>query len=69
MLVISWNIQANTNARDERLGKIVDIIRGAKPDVLMLQEVAAGSLPDRLRTALAGAGLPNLAYSGDTNCQ
>lgn len=65
MLLISWNINAITGARDERLGTILRLLRQAEPDLLLLQEVGLGSLPSRLREGLSAAGLPHFAYTGN----
>lgn len=69
MKIVSWNIQANRGADDARLAKVIAAIEDAAPDVVMLQEVAAAhALPERLRTALVGIGLPQFVYGdpGDT---
>jgi endonuclease/exonuclease/phosphatase family metal-dependent hydrolase len=48
-----------------RLQNIVAKLAAEAPDVVLLQEVALGPLPDLLRDALTGIGLGYFVFSGD----
>jgi endonuclease/exonuclease/phosphatase family metal-dependent hydrolase len=63
--IVTWNIWCNRGASDERLERIVERIRAASPDVLLLQEVLAErGFPKRLSAALAKIGLTHFHFSG-----
>jgi exodeoxyribonuclease-3 len=63
--VFSWNIHATRGASETRVAKLVHAVEATGPDLVLLQEVAAHRLPERLAKRLAQIGLPHIACSAD----
>ena len=64
MKIVSWNIQANRGASDERVARLAAALNAQRADVAVLQEVASRSdLPRRLEDALGKIGLQVFVHS------
>jgi len=63
MKVMTWNIMGNRGIGRRRRAAVVDVIRRAEPDVLLLQEVHGGrELPEYLTENLREIGLAHAVF-------